>query len=205
MNVELLPSRGYIRTATGRLSGACQFDRHTKSDVVHLGDRMRVQFLALSIVGDSLAVDLSNSVKGGRSISHNYGCPCSIESESSSPLDHIVECPEHSDFHKLDYVLEDGEDLSEYAHYDKMKHESEKPPDTEQIALYRHLMKQGYRDKHERLLHHYISPPMVNVMVIGVKKDCGTEGKIFQRLGTGQMDLKRWVEACPNFETIVLE
>lgn len=66
-------------------------------------------------------------------------------------------------------------------------------------------MEQSYRDHDEQLLHAFDNPPVLNVMLIGKKQDFGRDGEIYQRLGLGEIYLKKWVEACPSFSTIVLE
>ena len=73
------------------------------------------------------------------------------------------------------------------------------------LARRHHLHDQAYRDIDGVLLHDYKSPPKIHVMMIRSKSGAENRGEFYERLGIGQIYLKRWVEASPEFETIVLE
>ena len=93
----------------------------------------------------------------------------------------------------------------EYAHCDKMKQDSQISTNIIQVTRCRHLIAQGYRDSDGQPLHPYDNSPMVNVMMVGAKLGCSEDGKIYQRLGFGEIYFQRWVEASDKRETLFIE
>ena len=96
---------------------------------------------------------------------------------------HLDSCPQHPSFYSLDgrpKYLETDED----------------------IAHWRHEQELAYRDLYGEPLHYDSYPIALNVMLISEKLP---RTKIAHRVGIGFVYLKRWVEANPHFETVILE
>jgi hypothetical protein len=76
--------------------------------------------------------------------------------------------------------------------------------DKYELAYAHHLNAQSYYDPNDGLLHREEHPPVLWVMMIAPKNENDVESKVYQRVGIGQVYLKRWVAADPVFESIVL-
>lgn len=67
----------------------------------------------------------------------------------------------------------------------------------------RYLREVCYFDVEGQLLHPLVHPPALNVMMVLPSME-GTKG-VFCRAGIGRFYLKSWVEADPQFGTVVVE
>ena len=75
------------------------------------------------------------------------------------------------------------------------------PPTLHATAFLKYLSGLSFMDVDGKLMHASSDVPEITVMLIS-PTDGG--GKVYERLGLGRVYLKRWVEAKPKFETIVL-
>jgi hypothetical protein len=182
-----------VRTPTGKLAGNARLDRRVSADLLQAGDRVNIEFIAISVTGglrDPAFIGMDAS------LSDIYGCPCSKDGVIFVSLDHIVECPKHVDFYTTESAWEGIEDETKTKYQEIMRH---------QLAANHYRRTQAYYDINGQPLHSFRNPPVVHVMMIGKKQGCSQDESIYQRLGVGEIYLKSWVEACPTFDNIVLE
>ncbi|KAH6878669.1 heterokaryon incompatibility protein-domain-containing protein [Alternaria rosae] len=131
------------------------------------------------------------------SISEFFGCMCSSNGTIDlEPEAHLVECPRHADF---DTPSPYWELLSPDDRFAPGQRQSEKAR-----AFAKHWKGLSYFGIDGEPLHSWRHVPELYVMVVA--RSSVQEGSVvYRRLGIGRVYLKRWVEASPEFETIVLE
>jgi hypothetical protein len=71
-------------------------------------------------------------------------------------------------------------------------------------AYSRHRESIRYRDASGKCINSWWVPE-IKVMMIAPTPSSSDKGKVYQRLGIGQIYLERWVESSPTFENVVLE
>jgi hypothetical protein len=151
------------------------------------------------------------------SISRYFGFPCSSREKQVDGIVHIVECPQHANFlaplpdqyrqsslPKL-HSEYDGCSLHVGISRDGDEGYKNKAIKYKVKAHERHHMVLCYTDIEGSLLHDCDRPILLNVLLIAPSTNRGKERRVYQRLGVATIYLKRWVEATPKFETIVLE
>ena len=184
--------------SNGRIAGMVEPDMNTKETILTLNmDQSSVDCIALSIPPDSLEKSriwqqYQELTKFSR-ISELYGCFCSLEEGAGTAnTDHLVECPKHADFLEMMPFHRNEKDsfLCNSAHG---------------MAFSKHMADLSYLDINGELLHDLQKPPFLYVMLIVPSPTQGKRGIVYQRLGLARIYLKRWVEASPKFESIVLE
>lgn len=149
---------------------------------------------------------IPNDMRCKNSYSELFACPClrvspgrkevSDASHAATELEHFEECPNHADFLKPGSA---GFEAACASGRQSIKDDLGK----RQFA--KHFEQVSYFDSCGTMMHAWDSAPALNVLMIrpSTGKD---EGKgIYQRVGIGEIYLKRWLEAKPVFETIVLE
>jgi hypothetical protein len=196
-----------LRGSDGRIAGSIWLSR-LYAEHMRKFDMHDVRFIALSISeGTTIEDDKGPTVPV---ISHTildhtdhlstkktYGCPCSdlTTSNASQQQVHIPPCPEHSAFAAVPPSLYNLP-LQQHQYYKQTGEERAK-------ALVRHLQEVSYFDVEGQLLHPLVDPPALNVMMV-LPSMKGSEG-VFCRAGIGRVYLKKWVEANPQFGTVVVE
>jgi hypothetical protein len=128
-------------------------------------------------------------------VSAFYGCPCATKDEEDAKTKHVVECPQHPCFYLVDSLS--------YP-YDWKQNAPEETREEHGRAYAHHLARLSYYDVHGDLLHGREELTHLWVMLITPSPDDREKRKVYQRLGIGRIYLKRWVEASPSFESIVL-
>jgi hypothetical protein len=188
-----------IRLSNNRIAGSINLDAHA-AQTLSLTHQRQGQFIALSTCGEfyggnnMINISLYGYIlqRPSQHISPSifYGCPCSVEKDSTL---HVVECPMHADFYRPDYAQE----LS----YGRNQRFGE----VHDRAFLNHLTDVSYFDVHGALLHYKDYVPTLKVMLVIPNTEGNGGYATYKRLGIGNIHLKRWVEASPTFETIVLE
>ncbi|KAH7080950.1 heterokaryon incompatibility protein-domain-containing protein [Paraphoma chrysanthemicola] len=189
-----------LRTSDHRIAGSITVD-NDRAEQFRLTDQRRGDFVVLSIsrewlsyVGISVIYGHIPKDSSATSPSKFYGCPCSTDEQQKASSSHVVECPEHPEFH------------SQISFHTRVIKKSEYSPDDVHLqALMKHFADLSYLDTKGKLLHDMMGIPQLNVMMIAPSRK-GTAGeKVYERVGVGKIYLKRWVEARPVFETVKLE
>jgi len=62
----------------------------------------------------------------------------------------------------------------------------------------------SYHGVDDELLHRRDHPPFLWVMLIAPREIEGVQSRVYERIAVGRIYLKRWVEASPVFEILVL-
>lgn len=188
-----------IRTSDHRVAGSVAIDERWAEQLrvtgQHTGD-----FVVLSIsrewgnfVGNTAIYGHIPKSTETVSPSKFYGCPCSVSNRKDAST-HIIECPQHTDF------------ASPVPFHPRiLKRKNNEPDETHITALSKHLADLSYLDVHGQLLHDMLGVPQLNMMMIAPSRKGDEGGKVYERVGIGKIYLKRWAEACPVFETVVLE
>ncbi len=121
---------------------------------------------------------------------------------------HIVECEHHPEFSTLTitsryhaptttstyYAIKDSEKTLKLWGENKEHMQ----------AYYKSMTDLSYWTPLGERLHEQDVPPELNVMLVAPHEDHEEGSMVYRRLGLGKIYLKRWVEAEPNFETLVL-
>jgi hypothetical protein len=197
----------HIRSSRGRLVGRLLLDSY-QYHVPPVSD-IAGDFLALAVGNDPL-VNLKDAFDENTHWSNeDYGCPChqhenntgtahSMSQSSNSDLQHIEECRSHPEF---SMPLPNQDELDKYKRVMSRKfgYKVNLP------GLWKHYSSVSYYDCESRLMHKWYEIPMVHVMLIAPSTGRGRGTGVYRRLGLGVIYLKRWVEAEPKFETVVLE
>ena len=200
--------RGYdrcdIRSATGRLVGAVHFDQHDAQRSVSAQGGM-ADFIALSISPQNPELyehDINEDFVPWTT--ELFGCPCHSTAQDTQPdagmshgendFRHIEECDKHPNFSE---PLPYQQDLRNMDGSTPLKHHA--------ITLSKHFAGASYFDVNGRLMHDWWDPPALRVMMIVPSTGKGTGMGVYERVGLGRIYLKRWAEANPRFETVVLE
>ncbi|QRD05060.1 hypothetical protein JI435_109830 [Parastagonospora nodorum SN15] len=124
-----------------------------------------------------------------------FGCPCLNSDRANTPIVHNEECPSHADFSSP----------TEFLYLDALFDWAETLPDHDsRQAVMKHMQHLNYHEIDGSLAYPLEGPPSINVMLIAPSAHVGGKSTIYERLGVGQIALKRWAEASPVFETIVL-
>jgi hypothetical protein len=124
-----------------------------------------------------------------------FGCPCLHSDRADTPIVHNEEWPSHADFSSLTgFPVPD-------AFFDWAK---TLPDHDSRQAVMKHIQRLNYPKMYGSLVYPFEGPLSINVMLIAPSAHVGGKSTIYERLGVGQIALKRWVEASPVFETIVL-
>jgi hypothetical protein len=193
-----------IRSIDGRLVGAVHFDVHDTLRLVSAQGGI-ADFIALSISPQRKGSYETEINEGfGWSFNDIFNCPCRYTIEQIYPeikisagepgVEHFEECYNHPEFSTpLPYLPEL-----------KNKHDSS-PPDDHTIALSKHFAGVSYFGVSGGLMHDWWGPPALRVMMIVPSNGRGKGQRVYERAGLGRIYLKRWVEADPKFETVVLE
>jgi hypothetical protein len=191
-----------IRTKSHHVAGCIELDDFVVQDLRDSSQPL-VQFIALSINGVGELVDdwemfLTPYVThyyNHLSVSAFYGCPCSRGAKNT---EHIVECPKHSGFSIPEpQRAESSLPFHSLSLGSSMEHE---------LACTHYLPQQSYYNYFDqKTIHDDRAPPFLWVMMVAPSKDRGLERKVYRRLGIGKIWLKKWTEADPIFDTIVLE
>jgi hypothetical protein len=189
-----------IRTNDHRIAGSVTIDNDWAEQFRQTYQR-RGDFIVLSISREWLSY-VGNSViyghipKDSTSISPSkfYGCSCSTDTQPNDLSSHIVECPENPDFHSQIPF-----------HTRVIKRRENDPDDMHLQALMKHFAGLSYFDTNGKLLHDMMGVPQLNVMMITPSRKGDEGGNVYERVGIGKIYLRRWVEARPMFETVILE
>jgi hypothetical protein len=199
-----------IRMSNNRIAGSISLDEHA-AQTLSLMNQRQGRFIALSVsCGPGFSAVMKNSMmlwhvrrpSQQTPPSMFYGCPCSLKDPvllaPQTPSlyreiwSHVVECPWHVDFYRRH---SQALDRNSRVHLDELR----------KRALLHHLADVSYSDIDGSLLHDEYQIPTLNVMLVVPNTEGNGGHTTYQRLGIGQIYLKRWVEASPNFETLVLE
>jgi hypothetical protein len=156
-------------------------------------------FLALSVVVDPRWERHIEEVLlqpltfwGNISTSELYGCPCASVVNQPTVINHFRECPKHAEFACSKY-------------YEPSATYYSQQPDSEHIAAFsKHMEDLSFFDVNHDLLHRWDAVPMLNVMLVSPEWDQSLKRNVYKRIGMGEIYLKRWIEASPVFDTIVL-
>ncbi|KAF2501411.1 HET-domain-containing protein [Lophium mytilinum] len=196
-----------LRSKEGLVAGGIYLPEHWASPYRKLGQGMPVRFIALSTSqypGTALMAGLLGECSQHVDVSTLYGCGCSKtatekETEQCSNLDttalqHIPSCPQCSAF------SERLEHLPTRQWPPRPRRWISKSEERD-IAYAKHLESLSYFDAEGGLLHPWDDVPTLNVMMIGESR----EGGVWRRFGIGHVYLRKWGEAGPGFETVVLE
>jgi hypothetical protein len=189
------PARYWIRNPAGRSIGMFDYD----STPVAETPVSEVEFIVLSATDENLKHWVSRYDDFNKSIGKLLGCPCLSEKYSildvlkppRTDIEHIEECPDHADFWTPLAHIPGSEDRPENIVCDK--------------KFLRHFAAVSYFDANGELMHYWDRVPRLNVMMIVPSTGRGQRQGVYQRAGLGWVYLKRWVEASPKFETVVLE
>jgi hypothetical protein len=188
-----------IRLSNNRIAGSINLDAFA-AQTLRRTNQQQGHFIALSTCGGfqgEVSVKESSMYEEIQSPSPHispsifYGCPCS--DSTTSPI-HVVECPKHVDFYRPCRAEESDEERYE-----------DELDDVHTRADSNHVADLSYFDVHGALLHPTYSVPTLKVMLVVPNREGYRGHTTYKRLGLGQIYLKRWVEASPTFETIVLE
>lgn len=161
--------------------------------------RINVDFISVAISTDTQCPRnifvFRENFREHISASEFYGCPCSVQGESLiNPQDHFKECPHHPE---TDSAWHEREvEFSQMFEGDKREHRR---------SNFEHISDLAITDPDGNVFDDIGHVPSVCVLLIApspVQKESIT---MYQRIGIGQVYLKRWVEAAPKFESIVLE
>ncbi|KAH7413911.1 heterokaryon incompatibility protein-domain-containing protein [Phaeosphaeria sp. MPI-PUGE-AT-0046c] len=192
-----------IRNDKREIAGTCEISEHLAKRL-HRLDQTHATFIALS-TGSSFSIDehcpfLSEYIS--RHFSHLpvgafYGCPCFTEIGRS--FEHIEECPEHADFYSIEPVR------YRYSKWGLIEDDVDANILRDRKQAYaHHLAKLSYHDVNNGLLHDQELPPWLWVMLIAPRENDALQSKVYERICIGRIYLKRWVEASPVFESLVL-
>lgn len=191
-----------IRGDDGLVAGGIYLGQHWARPFKIPLQRKLVQFILLSTTqypGTALMAEILGEHARLLNLSELYGCPCSrispgYLSEPKLPIpQHIPSCLRHPDFL-----------TSPPCHPwpPRPPRRCRMNSDNQVKACAKHLADLSYFDPSGGLLHQWDDVPSLNVMMIG-SDDAENTGIAF-RIGIGQIYLRRWVEAAPRFETVVL-
>ncbi|KAH6639191.1 heterokaryon incompatibility protein-domain-containing protein [Boeremia exigua] len=180
---------------TNRIAGAVDLNRRPpgKDNVVTL--------IALPVGTnffgnpDVMIRNHSFHIQDDSSISKFYGCPCWLQQKEQTPQPHLTECPRHPDFWTpslprdavINTLSSEPKDLTAWYQ-----------------ASNKYLSDVRDLGEHSHLTEASDEPPKLNVMLVTPSATQGGTITIYERLGIGQVYLKRWLEADPKFQTIIL-
>jgi hypothetical protein len=197
----------FIRSAKGGLIGKVYFDQPDSQRLIDSTAR-QAEFLAMSISTQDQFYNLVDFDERGHIpwSSHLYGCPCHQTSPDEKTTnatehhDHIVECANHSAFQTPLPHWEAVEETRDWM--------LENFPNIQlnMMEVARHLHDMSYFGRRDgELMHPWHDVPKIQVMMI-TPSTIGKVGRtVYRRVGLGTVYLKRWVEANPTFETVILE
>jgi len=187
----------------GLVAGAVELDEDIiDSTGSRKMDHCDIDLIALSVDPESHrfppVMPCFNSPSDSSSISEFFGCMCSSnETIDLGPEAHLVECPKHVDFdtpsHYWELMSPDDRFAPEQRQTEKAR------------AFVKHWEGMSYFGIDGNPIHDLKYIPELYVMVVAPVPVQEEGGVIYRRLGIGRVYLKRWVEASPEFETIVLE
>jgi hypothetical protein len=182
---------GIVRTPEGRFAGSVLLDEPSTQQL-KVQEATTVEFIALALVAFANHDDVvrHDAIKDTQvPIGVLYGCPCSNRTAETQDSVHISECDKNTD--------------SNPAFSEQENRRVDGLPPNER-AYYRHQKTVSYQNNAGEFLHTGNAPEM-KVMMIAPGPSSFDKGKVFQRLGIGNIYLKRWVESSPTFESVVLE
>jgi hypothetical protein len=192
-----------IRDKDDRVVGFIHVDVHA-AQRIRLSDVPGVKFIALSVSCHSsreepVFLSVLKEYLEHVNLSKLYGCPCSTSGAVRQKTIHLKECPEH-----LEFELKPAWDI--YQSFQCSLRVDLGVTDTDSVrhAAAKYLAQMSYYDIEGSLLHDWMHPPLLDVMMIAESHHTNGGSKIYERLGVGKIYLKRWVYASPIFETIVL-
>jgi hypothetical protein len=209
--------REWIRDDAGRFVGTLRYDRN---DGVRQSkqDNEGADFILLSTVSSVYRYHtlklrdvhqhslIPNDVRRKESYTELFACPCiraspdrkegSEASYGATELEHFEECPKHADF------LKPGSEGTEAACASGPRPFKD---DLGKRQFAKHFEQVSYFDSLGTMMHAWDSPPALNVLMIRPSIGKGEGTGVYQRVGIGEIYLKRWLEANPVFETKVLE
>jgi hypothetical protein len=196
-----------IRTCNHRAAGSITLDEYSV-ERLQMGNEFDGCFIALSVTYREDKFIIEKHVTAPydpSSVSRLYGCPCSIDPDTKCTFEHIVERPEHDMFCTPDdfqeAALPKSKGNEEY-YLDNLAH---KYGDIHERAFLKHMADLSYFNVNGEALHPVTVAHEINVMLVGPSQQGNRGGRVFEKLGIGRVYLKRWVEASPIFETVVLE
>jgi hypothetical protein len=184
-------SRYWIRNPAGRLIGMFEYDSTPEAET----SVTELEFIALSATDEDLGYWINRPEGFGIPISKLLGCQCRTEKynvdEVRPNIQHIEECPHHADFRSPVAHIPGTEDRPAHEVCNKI--------------FLKHFAAVSYFDANGELMHYWDRVPRLNVMMIVPSTGRGQGQGVYQRAGLGWVYLKRWAEANPKFETVVLE
>jgi hypothetical protein len=125
-----------------------------------------------------------------------YGCTCAVKEIITINTTHAHEGPRRADFPaSLPWS-------TEYRTHD-WKPDIAMKGDTRH-ALAKFFAQLSYFDIDISLLHNWEEPPTLMVILIAPSPLVGAGSAVYEKLCIGEIYLKRWMEASPTFESIVL-
>ncbi|KAL6708909.1 hypothetical protein ACN47E_002316 [Coniothyrium glycines] len=187
-----------LRTTYGKIAGFVKPDlpRVQMSD---LSGTPELRFLALSVQRcDSQSwARLRLDFYGGKVSPDFFGCRCNYQDIQKEAIQHSSGCS-----HYAETRGDAGAATADCYPCGNVDPEVNKELFTQ--ALSTHYAEVSYLDSQGNLLHEHEKPPMLNIMMIAPIPVQSGNTMVYKRLGIGEVYLKRWVEASPKFETIVL-
>jgi hypothetical protein len=192
---------GIIRTNIGGYAGSILLD-DPSTHTSRVQGKTTAEFIALSVIaenGDYGSVCHYATYMTHVSTGVIYGCPCSNGTAYTIEPTHVAECHKNPAFN----CAISEQERARYAVSSLTK--DNRVADTHERARLYHLTAMSYVDDTGEFVNYGRSIPEIRVMMIAPGPSCSDKGKIYQRLGMGRIYLKRWLEASPVFDTVVLE
>jgi len=189
--------------SNGLVAGAIELDEGlVDSNGNRKVDHCDVDLIALSVDPESHifppVIPCFDSPSDSSSLSEFFGCICSSNGTINlEPEAHLAECPKHVDF---DTPSPYCEPLSPEGRFTPGQRQTEKAR-----AFVKHWEGLNYFGIDGSPIHDLQYIPELYVMAVAPVPVQEDGDVIYRRLGIGRVYLKRWVEASPKFETIVLE
>jgi hypothetical protein len=197
----------WIRDDTGRFVGRLHYDQNNGVRQSEQG-KESADFILLSTVTTPESLQSSlipHDVRQKRLCDELFACPClqvkpggnesSETSQAGTDFEHFVECSRHADFLKPSSEETEAASCSDHAVKD----------DLGRRQFAKHFEHVSYFDSEGKMMHAWDKVPALNVLMIRPSIGQGKGTGVYQRVGIGVIYLKRWVEANPVFETMVLE
>lgn len=190
--------KSFVRTCNeNNIAGAIRFDRQPTSE-----NNAQLKIIAMSVSNrktagpEAMIKEHLSNMETDLSISQFYGCACCYPDRYQIGLTHLVECPKHEDFWEPVPLPQDEGSTR-----------SSTPEDWSTApgqAFAKHLWEAKHLNGYDDLTGRMRDPPKVNVMVVARSSVQSGSTIVYERLGIGAIYLKKWLEASPKFETLVL-
>jgi hypothetical protein len=187
----------------GMVAGAIELDDDSIDSIGSRNmDQCEIDLIALSVGPEDHdlppVMPCFDSPPDGTSISEFFGCPCSSQHAIEiEPKAHLVECPKHIEF--------GTSSLRWKIPFSSFGGDPEQEQTDRARAFVKHWEGLSYLGIDGTPLDKLQYMPELYVMAVAPSPGQEEGGVVYQRLGIGRMYLKRWVDASPKFETIVLE